>query len=378
MSTDCRHNAKNTLVKNYLWLAERAGAVVHPETDVKALRERPGGGWQVDAVRSGPRRRQKERAFTADQVVVAAGTYGTQLLLHTMKADGVLPRLSDRLGYLTRTNSEALGGALAAGVNKDAHDFSQGIAITSSIHVDDRSHLEPVRYGKGSNLMAFVHTIGSDPVEGRARWQTWLADMARNPGQAWAHYMHVNRWSERVVIGLFMQQLDNSITVQPKRTRSGRIKLTSTQGEGEPNPTFIPEAARAYQAMADEVGGIRLDTSTEMLGMPLTAHFIGGCVIGADADTGVVDAYQRAYGHQGLHIVDGSAVTANLGVNPSLTILAQAERAMAMWPNKGEADPRPSLGGAYVPVPAVAPRSPVVPSEAPAALRLPGPGQAGD
>lgn len=370
--TGCRYNAKNTLVKNYLWLAEQAGAVVHARTDVRAIRERPGGGWIVDAVRTGPMRgRRAAQTFTADQVVVAAGTYGTQLLLHTMKEDGVLPRLSDRLGFLSRTNSEALGGALDTGPDSDRRDFSKGVAITSSIHIDDRSHLEPVRYGKGSNLMAFLQTIGSDPVEGRARWRSWLADLAKNPGNAKDHYLHINHWSERVVIGLFMQQLDNSLTVQPKRTRSGRIKLTSMQGEGEPNPTYIPEAARAYQAMADELGGIRLDTATEMLGMPLTAHFIGGCVIGADADTGVVDAYQRAFGHPGLHILDGSTVSANLGVNPSLTILAQAERAMAMWPNHGDADTRPALGNTYVPVAAIPPNHPAVPDHAPAALRLP-------
>lgn len=370
--TGCRFNAKNTLLKNYLWLAERAGTVVHPQTEVKAIRAHAGGGWSVAAVRTGPpRRRRPTYTFTADHVVVAAGTYGTQLLLHTMKADGVLPHLSERLGHLSRTNSEALGGALATGSDKDKYDFTKGVAITSSIHVDERSHLEPVHYGKGSNLMAFLHTIGSDPALGKARWRTWLADLAKNPGRAKAHYLGVNHWSERVVIGLFMQQADNSLTVMPKRTRFGKVKLSSVSGDGEPNPAFIPEAARAYQAMADEIGGIRLDTVTEMLGMPLTAHFIGGCVIGADADAGVVDGYQRAFGHPGLHIVDGSTITANLGVNPSLTILAQAERAMAMWPNKGEADPRPTLGNTYVPIAPVAPRHPVVPDYAPGALRLP-------
>jgi cholesterol oxidase len=370
--TGCKYNAKNTLVKNYLWLAERAGAMVHAQTEVKAIRPGPDGGWRVEAVRTGPpRKRRPNYLFTADQVIVAAGTWGTQLLLHTMKEDGILPHLSDRLGKLTRTNSEAIGGALATGKGSKDADFTEGIAITSSIHIDERSHLEPVRYGKGSNLMAFIQTVGSDPVEGKARWRTWVADLARNPAMVREHYMKLNRWSERTVIGLFMQQRDNSITVLPKRTRSGRIKLSSIEGEGESNPTFLPEAARAYEAMAQEIGGIRLDTVTEMLGMPLTAHFLGGCVIGSDPGRGVVDGYQRAYGYPGLHIMDGSVISANLGVNPSLTILAQAERAMAMWPNKGEEDTRPELGTGYVPVAAVVPQRPVVPADAPGALRLP-------
>jgi cholesterol oxidase len=109
----------------------------------------------------------------------------------------------------------------------------------------------------------------------------------------------------------------------------------------------------------------------EPLGMPLTAHFIGGCAIGDSPESGVVDAYQRVFGYDGLHVVDGSAISANLGVNPSLTITAQAERAMAFWPNKGEADPRPGLGQAYARIQPVAPKNPVVPEAAPGALRLP-------
>jgi cholesterol oxidase len=173
------------------------------------------------------------------------------------------------------------------------------------------------------------------------------------------------------VIGLTMQALDNSIMVRPRRTVTGRIKLTSGQGHGVPNPTWIPAANEAMRRAAARIDGFPLASAGEMIDVPMTAHFIGGCAIGDGPESGVVDPYHRMYGYPGLHVVDGSAISANLGVNPSLTITAQAERAMAMWPNVGEADPRPPLGAAYRRVAPVPPRNPVVPSAAPAALRLP-------
>jgi cholesterol oxidase len=179
------------------------------------------------------------------------------------------------------------------------------------------------------------------------------------------------KFAERTVILLVMQSLDNSLTVYPKRTRTGRIKIKSRQGHGEPNPEWIPAANRAARLLAGNIGGMPGGTAGDLLGMPLTAHILGGCVIGADAERGVVDPYHRVFGYEGLHVVDGSAVPANLGVNPSLTITAMAERAMALWPNKGEADPRPRAGTAYRPIDPVAPRSPAVPEAAPGALRLP-------
>jgi cholesterol oxidase len=172
-----------------------------------------------------------------------------------------------------------------------------------------------------------------------------------------------------------MQSIDNSITVFPKRTPFG-WRLSSRQGNGEPNPTWIPVANEAVRKMAEVMStGDRRATAGGTIGepfnRPLTAHFIGGCTIGDSPETGVVDPYQRLYGYEGLHVVDGSAISANLGVNPSLTITAQAERAMAFWPNKGEQDPRPRLGSAYARVEPVRPRRPAVPEAAPGALRLP-------
>jgi len=370
--TGCRHNAKNTLVKNYLYLAEKAGATVHPRTTAVAVRPLPRGGYAVDAVRTGAwRAGRTARSFTAGQVVFAAGTWGTQQLLHRMKAAGSLPEVSPRLGVLTRTNSEALGGALTTMRNRTRHDFTRGVAITSSIHPDQYTHIEPVRYGKGSNAMGLLSTLMTDGGGQVPRWVKWLAQVACHPGRFGSLYFGINHWSERAVIGLTMQSLDNSITVHPKRTRLGRIKLTSEQGHGAPSPTWVPAANQAMRHAGSAIGGFPLNSVGEMVDIPMTAHFLGGCVIGDSPESGVVDPYHRMYGHPGLHVVDGSAISANLGVNPALTITAQAERAMALWPNKGDKDPRPPLGAAYQRAAPATPRNPIVPSSAPAALRLP-------
>jgi cholesterol oxidase len=368
----CRHNAKNTLVKNYLYLAERAGATVHPQTTVVAVRPLGTGGYAVDTVRTGAwRAGQTAHSLTAGQVVFAAGTWGTQQLLHRMKARGALPGISARLGVLTRTNSEALGAALTTMRNRKKHDFTRGVAITSSIHPDEHTHIEPVRYGKGSNVMALLTTPMTDGGGRVPRGVKWLAHVARHPGHLTSLYAGINHWSERAVIGLTMQALDNSITVRPKRTRLGRVKLTSQQGHGAPNPGWIPAANETLRRIAANIGGFPTSSVGETVDIPMTAHFIGGCAIGDGPEAGVVDPYLRMYGHPGLHVVDGSAISANLGVNPALTITAQAERAMALWPNRGEADPRPALGAAYRRLAPVEPRSPAVPPSAPAALRLP-------
>ena len=370
--TGCRHNAKNTLVKNYLHLAEAAGAEILPLTTVIQVVPRTTGGYAVHVrptTSLAGRRRAHGRVLTADQVVFAASALGTQRLLHAMKDAGSLPRLSPRLGTLSRTNSESLLGAVAP---KDSTtDYSVGVAITSSFHPDEDTHIEPVRYGKGSNLMAFLQTALADGDAPGPRWRAWAREMWRQRRDLVALY-DMRHWSERSVIALVMQSRDNSITTYTKRSRAtGRRVLTSRQGHGEPNPTWIPVGHRAVRAMARVIGGWPGGTIGEPFHRPLTAHFLGGCVIGADPDSGVVDGWQRVFGHDGLHVVDGAAVSANLGVNPSLTITAQAERAMAFWPNKGEPDPRPAIGGAYVPVDPVAPHSPVVPADAPGALRLP-------
>ncbi|WP_181697183.1 GMC oxidoreductase [Nocardia sp. GTS18] len=357
--TGCKHNAKNTTTLNYLHLAESQGAQVHPLTTVTSVTPDGTGGYRVETVRSNGLLRKDRRTFTAEQVVFAAAALGTQKLLHTLRRNGALPELSSRLGELTRSNSEAIIGV----TSKTRRHFAQGVAITSSIHPEPQTHVEVCTYGKGQNAL-FVQTVPM--VDGGAfRFLRLLLTMLLHPVQ-FLRSQNARGASERSVILLVMQSLDNSLTSYLKGRR-----LVTKQGAGEPNPEWIPLAhdiARRYAGKSDAITG---NIATDIFNIPATAHYIGGCTIGDSRDTGVIDPYQRVYGYPGLHIADGSAITANLGVNPSLTITAQAERAMAFWPNKGEADPRPELGTAYRRITPVAPSRPAVPADAPGALRLP-------
>jgi cholesterol oxidase len=341
---------------------------VHPETEVRDIRPVRGGGYAVATAPPGSRRVQ--RTFTAEQVVVSAGALGTQKLLHRLKEQGSLPHLSDRLGSRTRTNSEAILGAMA---KRSDVDYSKGVAITSSFHPADDTHVEPVRYGKGDNAMGLLSTLMVDGGGRLPRQLKFLLTVLLHP-ILFLRSLSVRRWSERSIIVLVMQTLDNSIKVSRKKRRFSRTfgELGSAVDGGEPNPTWIPVGNEVTRKVADKIGGYPGGTWGEaLLNVPMTAHIIGGCTIGDSATAGVIDPYHRAYGHPGLHIVDGSAVSANLGVNPSLTITAMAERAMSFWPNKGEADPRPALGASYARIAPVAPHAPVVPEGAPGALLLP-------
>lgn len=342
----CRVGAKNTLVKNYLALAERRGAVIEPLRTVTEVRELPDGGFSVTTRRSGAWFRRREQTVTAREVVLAAGTWGTQQILHRMKASGALPRISDAVGRLTRTNSEALDGAVAVRVPERV-ELARGVAITTSFHVDDRTHVENVRYGPGSNLMGALATVlvpGDRALPGRLA--ALAGQVLRRPVQA-LRLASLRRWSERGIIALVMQTADNSLTLSLRR-RLGRTRLTSAQGHGAPNPSHLPEAHRAARAIAARLqreGGVPAAARgswPEVFGIPLTAHFLGGAVISGAPEEGVVDEYQRVWGHPGLHVVDGAAVPANPGVNPSLTITALAEHALSHWPRNGEPDTRPA------------------------------------
>jgi cholesterol oxidase len=359
----CPHNAKNTTTTNYLYLAEQAGATIHPLTTVVDVRPTSGGGYEVTTVRSDRRIRKHVRRFTAEQVVFSAAALGTQKLLHQLKDGGSLPHISDRLGELSRTNSEAL----LAAASRTRTDFAQGVAITSSIHPEPNTHIEVCRYGKGQNAL---FPLSAPLVDGgRLRLLRFLLVCLLHPLQ-YARSWRIHRASERSVILLVMQSLDNSLTSFGKRGLFG-YRLRTRQGTGEPNPAWIPLAHDIARRYANNIGGDAFGMYADAFNIPSTAHYIGGCVMGLSAGEGVIDPYQRLFGYPGLHVVDGSAVSANLGVNPSLTITAQAERAMAFWPNKGDADPRPPLGSGYRRIAPVLPRRPTVPDVAPGALRLP-------
>ena len=362
--TGCRFNAKNTLPKNYLGLAEKAGAKVFPLTTVEKIEERPDGSWKITARKStawfGGR-----RTFTAGEVVIAAGTFNTQKLLHRHRSEGTLPKLSAALGRLSRTNSESLVGTIMP--HSNTIDYSLGSAITSSFFPEPHTHVEPVRYGKGSNSMGLLQTIMTDGNVGKERRRQWLKVLVTQPSMVLKMF-DVRKWSERTVIALVMQNVDSSVTVSSRRGFFG-TKLTSVNDSDHPNATYIPAANEVARRIAKNRGGTPGGNVGDLINAPFTAHFVGGCVISDDPAHGVVDPYHRAWNYPTMHIVDGSTVTANLGVNPSLTITAQAERAFSLWPNKGEIDPRPTQGSAYVEVDRVRPHSPFVPEHASGALR---------
>jgi cholesterol oxidase len=375
----CKHEAKNSLDHNYLHLAEGAGAEVLAERQVVDLVPLPGGGWRVVHERPGAWFRKDRRTLTAEQVILSGGALGTQRLLFELRERGRVPGLSDALGTLVRTNSEALVGATARRLPSD-HDttpgsagtagYAAGVAITSSIHPDEHTHIEPVRYGKGSNSMALIATLMVDGGGRIPRPLRFVLSILRHPVR-FLRSLSARQWSERTVILLTMQTIDNSLRLVRRRGLFGR-RLTTRPGHGEPNPTWIPAANRAARHAAERMDGEPMGSIFEAtLNTPATAHFIGGCPLGEDPETSVVDPYHRVHGVDGLHICDGSTITANLGVNPSLTITAMTERAMALWPNRGEADQRPAPGTAYARLSPVAPARAVVPPTAPAALRLP-------
>ena len=369
--TGCRHGAKNTLVKNYLGLAESAGAQVHPMTTVTSFAQRADGLWEVSTVRTGSKLRRDRKTYTATHLILAAGTYNTQKLLFKMRDTGRLNRLSARLGVLTRTNSESIVGAGRLEVGSDL-DLTHGVAITSSIHPTADTHVEPVRYGKGSNAMGLLQTLMTDGAGPQGtdvpRWRQ-LVDQARADPRTMLRLLNPRQWSERTMIALVMQHLDNSITTFTRKTRFGFRMLDSRQGHGEPNPTWIPAGNEVTRRIAEKIDGVAGGTWGELFNIPLTAHFLGGAAIGEDAEHGVIDPYQRVYNYPTLYVMDGAAISANLGVNPSLSITAQAERAASLWPNKGHDDPRPVQGQPYRRLEPIAPEHPVVPAEAPAGLR---------
>jgi cholesterol oxidase len=365
----CRFNAKNTLDRNYLYLAEKGGARVFPDTLVVDI-EPAAAGYRISARHPGAWIRKRRRMFTADQVVVAAGALGTTRLLLELKERNRLPGLSHRVGHLVRTNSESLVGAVA----KDRSvDYSRGVAITSSFHPDSDTRIEPVRYPAGSNAMGVLSAI---LVAGGGRGPQWLRFLgmaARHP-ITFFRSLSNRHWSERTVILLVMQSIDNSIRLfrGPGRLFRKRTRLRSAPGHGRPNPRWIPVGHEAARAAAGAMNGFpQASINESLLGIPITAHVLGGAAIGAAPESGVIDPYHRVFGQPGLHVVDGGAVPANLGSNPSLTITALAERAMAMWPNTGEDDPRPPLGDPYRRVAPTSPRHPAVPAGASGALRLP-------
>lgn len=321
----CPHGAKNTLVKNYLWFAERAGARIEPERMVTDIKPLPGGGYAVTSERSGAWVRKRRRVQTARGVVVAAGALGTNRLLAKCKLNGSLPELSDRLGELVRTNSEAI---LAVTLPRDAPEIRR-VAITGSAYPDPDTHIETVVYGNAGDGMSGIFTLLTGDGTSLTRPLKLVGAAARHPVRL-ARSMNPRGWSRRTIIVLVMQSLDNAIALRARRGRFGRVKLSTEQDPERPNPTFIPVANAFTEWLAQRTGGIAQSSIMEAAAnIPSTAHILGGAVIGASRETGVVDKDLRVFGYEDLLVCDGAAVPANVGVNPSLTITALAEHAMS-------------------------------------------------
>jgi cholesterol oxidase len=339
----CRYGAKNTLMKNYLHFAERHGVEIFPErtaTDIRPLGAADGSdGYAVTHERSGAWVRRGRQRLTARGVIVSAGALGTNKLLFSSKLRGSLPNVSDRLGHLVRTNSESI---LAVTAHDDRRDFTRGVAITSSIYPDPDTHIEPVTYGKGADSQSLLFALMTEAGGRGTQPLALLANMARHPVMA-LRAMRIPAWSRRTMILLVMQTLDNSMRLRPKRRwPNGNVVLTTEQDPANPNPDKIPAAYRAAEWIQRKIGGTPQAIFTEAtFSIPTTAHILGGAVIGSGPQTGVLDRNQRVFGYENLLVCDGAAVPANVGVNPSLTITALAERAMAGIPPKATAAPTP-------------------------------------
>jgi cholesterol oxidase len=317
--TGCRHGAKNTLDKNYLWLAEKRGLRIEADTEVTWVRPVP-GGYRVDASTG-----RKKRSFTAKNVVFSGGVLGTvPLLLKLKKSRDGLPNLSDRVGEFVRTNSEALIGVTTRARDRD---MSEGIAITSVLHTDAHSHLEPVRYAKGSGffrLLMAPHVPGENAA---VRLLRVFVALLRHPINFLRAYF-VDDWAMRTMILLYMRTLDGHLSM-----KLGPLGLTTALSAGPAPTASIPEAtdlARRIEKKTDGYAGSLL--SETVMGIPTTAHILGGACMGKTREEGVIDDRHRVFGYEGLYVIDGAAMSANPGVNPSLTITALAERAMSHVP----------------------------------------------
>jgi len=333
--TGCQHGAKNTLDKNYLHLARKKGLDLRADTEVDMVRPLAGGGYQIEVLEGAKVFGRDRRVFTAERVIFSAGALGTNALLLKLKEDPeALPKLSDRLGRQVRTNSESLIFVTSKDRSKD---LSRGVAIGSIIQTDEHSHLEMVRYGAGSG---FFRMLGMPHVGGNAfggfKVMQALFRMFRHPIKALRTIL-VSDWAKYTMILLYMRSTEG--TLRFIRTRSllrpfGKIMQTTLEDGGAPSAA-IPEATELAEAVAKKADSLPFTTILETgLNIPTTAHILGGCCMGDSAETGVIDSQHRMFGYEGLYVIDGSTISANVGVNPSLTITALAERAMTLIPEK--------------------------------------------
>lgn len=336
--TGCRVGAKNTLDKNYLYLAEKHGAEVLPETEVTHVAPRDEGGYRVETKASFGKHHSQE--FTADRMIFCGGVMGTMPLLLQMKEDPTgLPQLSDRVGDFVRSNSEALFGIVSPDKNEN---FSKGVAITSILHTDDHSHIEPVRYGEGSGFFRTLLSVHSPGPTVISRIWGALVAFSRQPGR-WLRALFVRDFAKQSQVLLYMRTLEGTLRMRLGRgLRTGfrRGLVTEVDDPSQAPSAFMEEATELAERFADKVKGVPTTLVTEtLLGVPSTAHILGGACMGASAAAGVIDRNHEVFNYPGLYVIDGSAISANPGVNPALTITALAERAMSLIADKHSTKP---------------------------------------
>jgi cholesterol oxidase len=366
----CGHNAKNKLTTNYLYLAEKFGATIHELSEVYRLAPLDGGGFEVRTRHPGWAQRAAHldhHSYTAEQVIVAAHAYGSAKLLHHMQHKGRLTGLSDQLGQRARTNAEQLLYVTRPhGEWKEhperVHITPGSVAITSAAWPDGATSVEPTYWGVGSDLFAL---LGTYHQHGEQKHPTaaWLKELFSHPTEV-LRPADPRHWSERSFVALCMQTADTSIELY------WHDGLLRSKPSGTPPPVHSPVIEDFVDRLAEKLGSKEAALLTEVINRNASAHFVGGIPIGDSSESGAVDPYLRAFGQPGLHVMDGSVVPTNLGVNPSLTITALVERALSLWPNKGDEDRRPPLGSGYQRIEPVMPHRPIVPAGAPGELRL--------
>lgn len=326
--TGCRYDAKNTLDKNYLYFAQQEGAKILAEQeviDVIPIGEKDGSdGYQVE-IKSSTKFIKKKKKITAKGIVFSGGVMGTIKLLLKLKRNGSLPLLSEKTGEEVRTNNETL--ISVSSLKKDVN-VSKGIAIGSILHVDKNTHLEVCRYSEGSGAWKLLHLPLSEGNTILKRITNSILNMIKSPIRYLKSYW-LNSWSKKTVILLFMQSVDSTINF--KRGWFGQ--MVSKLGNGQPPSPDIPESARLTKEYADVINGNPTTFALETLaGIPSTAHILGGAVMAENSTEGVIDKHNKVFGYQNMMVIDGSMISANPGVNPSLSITAIAEHAMDQIP----------------------------------------------
>jgi cholesterol oxidase len=335
--TGCRKDAKNSLDKNYLYFAEKFGARIFAENKVVDIEPLSPGGSEGYLVRTrkttGLFRGRRGLVFQTKGLVLAAGTLGTNTLLLDMKKKGRLPDLSAHLGRYARTNSETLLGVRTFAPDAD---YSRGVAITSSVHPEQETHIEPVRFGKGHDAMCVLVAALTDGEKKIPRFLRWIGNELRHPLRH-LRMRHPAGWAKETIILLVMQTLDNYFHLVRRRPWFFPFVkvLASDHRHKQRHPKWIPAGNDFGRRMARRIGGAAANVVTEVTAnIPITAHILGGCSFGPTPDEGVIDGENKVKGYPNMLVCDGSQIPENLGVNPALSITAFAERAMSFVPPK--------------------------------------------